>query len=125
MSDAPQHGPAPSPGKRLGAVLASLALFGLGLLAPSAGALTLAFSAPDLLTGEAGCNRYTASFALSGEGLAFGRAAATRMACPGALMEQESGMLEALSEVARFDLDASGALLLYGGDEVLIRARRD
>ena len=82
--------------------------------------------APDRLAGDTGCNRYAAPFALSGEGLVFGLAAATRRACIGALMEQESGMLQALSEVTRFDLDASGALLLHGGDdEVLIRARRD
>lgn len=79
------------------------------------------------LGGSGGCNRYNAAFDLSGEGLSIGPAAATRMACLPALMEQEQRFFAVLPRISRFDIDETGALLVYSNDqqEPLIRARID
>jgi heat shock protein HslJ len=60
---------------------------------------------------------------LTGEGLTFGPAAATRMACPGALMQIESAFLAVLARVTHFDM-RDGALLLMAGDRVALQLRR-
>lgn len=86
--------------------------------------VTLAFT-PGRVSGRGGCNRYTGSFTLTGEGLGFGPAAATRMACAPALMDQESRFFGLLPQVAGFDIDETGALLLLGADGLpMITARR-
>ena len=74
------------------------------------------------VSGAAGCNRYTASYTLEGEGLSVGPAASTRMACmePAGVMEQESAYLAALSAAASYAVertrltvyDTGGAMLL-------------
>jgi heat shock protein HslJ/uncharacterized membrane protein len=74
-------------------------------------------------SGRSGCNRYTGSYTLSGEGLSFGRMAATMMLCPEALMNLERDFLDALSRVTRFDIDPTGALLLIAGDETVVFLR--
>ena len=68
--------------------------------------LTMAFSA-DKVGGSAGCNRYSAAFTSTGEKLAFGPAAATRMMCakPERVMEQEQQFLTALETVATARVD--------------------
>lgn len=88
--------------------------------------VTLEFDAASRrLAGQGGCNRYNAAFDLSGEGLSIGPAAATRMACGAALMEQERRFFAILSRISRFDIDPTGALLLYSNDqqEPLLTAR--
>ncbi|NBB69695.1 MAG: META domain-containing protein [Alphaproteobacteria bacterium] len=85
---------------------------------------TLDFRPDGRLAGRASCNRYTASYQLTGEGLTLSPGATTRMACAAALMDQEQRFLAALDEVARFDVDATGALLLLAADgRVLVTAR--
>jgi heat shock protein HslJ len=74
------------------------------------------------LSGTAGCNQYTAPYTLEDGTLSVGPAASTRMACmdPEGVMAQETAYLEALSDVASYDmgrnwlrlLDGDGALLL-------------
>jgi heat shock protein HslJ/uncharacterized lipoprotein YbaY len=64
--------------------------------------------------GLASCNRYNAAFSLTGEGISFSGAAATMMACPEALMNQEQKFFRILEGVNRFDIDQTGALLLSG-----------
>ncbi len=87
--------------------------------------VTLDFRADGRLAGRASCNRYTARFELTGESLTVAPAASTRMACAPALMRQERRFLEALERVFRFDLDATGALLLIGTDgRTALLARR-
>jgi heat shock protein HslJ len=88
--------------------------------------VTLAFDGQGRVSGRSACNRYSGGYDLTGEGVSFGQIAVTRMACAPALMELERKMLEALSQVRRFDFDATGALLLIGGPEGtrLLTARR-
>jgi heat shock protein HslJ len=80
--------------------------------------VTLEFDAASRrLAGQGGCNRYTAAFDLSGEGLSIGPAAATKMACAAAVMEQEQRVFALLARISRFDIDPTGALLLFSNDQ--------
>lgn len=85
--------------------------------------LTLQFEDGGRITGLAGCNSYTGTFALSGEGLRIQTPAVTRKACAPALMQQEQRFFDALQAVERFDIAADGALVLRGGALRSILAR--
>ena len=76
------------------------------------------------VSGASGCNRYSGGFTLTGEGLSFGAAAGTMMACPEDQMAVEQAFLGGLTTISRFDIAADGALELYAADRVVIRARR-
>lgn len=85
--------------------------------------VTLVFDG-DRLTGRA-CNRFSGSYALTGEGLSFGPAAATRMACPAPQMEAETATFDALAAATGFDIDAEGQLVLVAADgSALLKARK-
>ncbi|WP_306151401.1 META domain-containing protein [Roseovarius sp. MMSF_3281] len=88
--------------------------------------VTIGFDAEGRTFGRAACNRFSGGYDLTGEGISFGPMAATKMACPPALMDLETKVFEALSQVWRFDFDETGALLLIGGPEgeALLTARR-
>lgn len=85
---------------------------------------TLLFDAGGRVAGTAGCNRWFAGFELTGEGLSFGQAGTTMMACPDPLAEQERRFLDALGQAFRHDFEDDGTLVLYGPDGPLLRARR-
>ncbi|SFJ54329.1 META domain-containing protein [Celeribacter neptunius] len=85
---------------------------------------TLLVGADGHLSGKASCNRYMGQMGLTGEGLDIGPLASTRMMCPEALMAQETRYLSALQSVDRFDIDETGALVLYSLDQAVITARR-
>lgn len=86
--------------------------------------VTLAFGADGRAAGLAACNRYNGSYVLSGEGLRLGPFASTKMACDPAAMDEEARFHATIARVTRFGVDDAGALLLYAGDEVVMRARR-
>ncbi len=87
--------------------------------------ITLAVNDEGRIFGTSGCNRYTGSFAIDGEGkINVGQLAGTMMACPEALMKQEGRFLQTLSKVDRFRIDETGALQLLLGEQVVIVARR-
>jgi heat shock protein HslJ len=75
------------------------------------------------LTGVAGCNRFSGPYSRSGDTLAAGPLAATRMTCPEPRMEHERRVLQLLSAPLRLGFDEAGGLLLAG--EGSIRLRRD
>jgi heat shock protein HslJ len=85
---------------------------------------TLKFHDDGGLTGRSSCNSYTTTYRIGGEGLAIGRTASTRMACPGALMDQEQRFLDILQQVQRFEIADDGKLLLIDGKGRKIAARR-
>jgi putative lipoprotein len=68
--------------------------------------------------GFSGCNRFTGDYARNESLLRFKPLAATRMACPEG-MAQEQRFLESLGEVVRFTISGEN-LALYTGDERLI-----
>jgi heat shock protein HslJ len=94
-----------------------------GEAVPEGVEVTMTFDG-DRVDGSAGCNRYTGGYSLTGEGLSFGPAAGTRMACPEPQMATEAAFYAALQAVDRFDIDAEGGLILLGADIPLIAARR-
>lgn len=77
------------------------------------------------VAGLAACNTYTASYEVDGSALTIGPAAATRKMCPEALMNQEQAFFDALGRVTRYEIDETGALLLFGdaSEEPLLTAR--
>ena len=86
--------------------------------------VTLNFAADGRVFGNGSCNTYNGGYVLTGEGLTLSRAAATMMACPPALMSQESRFFELLEKVQRFEISADGALILHTDDLRTITARR-
>jgi heat shock protein HslJ/membrane-bound inhibitor of C-type lysozyme len=92
---------------------------------PDDARVTLAFDGSGRVAGAGGCNRWSGGYTLTGEGLTFGPAAATRMACAPALMEVEGRFFAALEQVMGFDMDETGSLRLLGPDgAALLVARR-
>lgn len=65
----------------------------------------LEISADGSVSGSGGCNRLHGQATISGTSLAFGAIASTRMACPPAVMDQESKFLSALEMVRSFRID--------------------
>lgn len=69
--------------------------------------------------GNAGCNRYNATYRLSGDSLSFGPAISTKMACE-AGMDLEVAWLSALEKVATYSVTDS-TLTLLGADGPVAR----
>ena len=90
---------------------------------PNEPAVTLSFDATEALSGSGGCNRFTSRYTVTGEGVSFGPIAATRMACPGPVMDQEARLFAALERVFAFDIADDGSLVLLGPEGPLIVAR--
>lgn len=86
---------------------------------------TIAFDPDGRAGGRTGCNVYGGSYEINAEGVHFGQMVSTMMACPDPLMQQERRILDAIEKARRFDIDATGALVLTGGGDVLLRARRE
>jgi heat shock protein HslJ/uncharacterized lipoprotein YbaY len=87
--------------------------------------VTIEFLADGSVFGSGGCNRYSGGFTLTGEGLGFGPAATTMMACPEAASNMEQSFFQTLSTVIRFDISDTGALMLYDAEGAqVIRAFR-
>lgn len=75
--------------------------------------------AEDGASGAGGCNRFTGGYAESGEALALGPFAATRMACTGPAMDVEAAFFDALQATRSYRRDAAGLELLDEDGEVL------
>ncbi len=67
--------------------------------------LTANFGADGKLTGNAGCNDYTASYQSDGNKISIGPAATTMKACEQTIMDQETQYLAALATAATYRLD--------------------
>jgi heat shock protein HslJ len=74
--------------------------------------VTLAFDEAGRVSGVASCNRYLATYELTGEGLSIDGGASTMMACEPDLMEQERRFLDTLDAIRRFEIAPDGALVL-------------
>jgi heat shock protein HslJ len=69
--------------------------------------LTANFGADGKLSGNAGCNDYSAPYQLDGNKITIGPAVTTRMACEQAAMDQETQYLAALATAATYRIDGS------------------
>lgn len=77
------------------------------------------------VTASVGCNRLIGSYRRHGGVLGFGRVAATMMACPEALMEQERQFNQVLLRIDGYRFNPeTGRLTLLSGGEAAITARR-
>jgi heat shock protein HslJ len=86
--------------------------------------VTLSFVGGDVVAGRAGCNRFSALYEITGEGLSLSRFAVTRMLCPGPVMAQERRFLELMEQVVSFRIRDDGGLTLVtrGGERIETRA---
>ena len=75
---------------------------GTGVIADSR--VTIAFDEGGRVDGLAWCNRYLATYELTGEGLWIAGGTSTMMACEPSLMEQERRFLDALGAIRRFEI---------------------
>ena len=75
-------------------------------------------AATRLAAGYGGCNRFTGSYTLEGESLAFGPLASTRMACADG-MELEQSFHSALSRTARWRISGDRFEILDAGGKAL------
>jgi heat shock protein HslJ len=87
--------------------------------------LTLRLDADGRASGSSGCNSFTASYELgSKERFTLGPIASTRMACPPAIMEQETRYLSILDAAESYSVYASGSVSVIAPDGRAIRFRR-
>lgn len=87
---------------------------------------TIAFEAPDRVSGKTGCNRYFGAFRLDAESLAIGPLGATRMTCPKDEMAAEKHFLDLAARVTRATPGESGRMkLMAGDDEAMLLDRVD
>jgi heat shock protein HslJ/mannose-6-phosphate isomerase-like protein (cupin superfamily) len=89
-------------------------------LTPAERQPSLRFVAGGRVGGTDGCNRIQATYTVTGDRIAFGPIAATRMACPGT--ESLAGRFEAALKGAQRWRLASGRLQLFGQDDALLVA---
>jgi heat shock protein HslJ len=76
---------------------------------------TLAFERDGRIFGSGGCNRYFGTVKLSEDRLQLTPLGTTRMACPPAVMDQETRFLAALAATATFRSDGKLLLLDQAG----------
>ena len=85
---------------------------------------TLAFPEPGRVAGNGSCNRFFGSYTLINDRIAFGQMGSTRMACAGAVAEQESRYLAALQKAQRVQLQGSTLLVSVEGQDKPLRFSR-
>lgn len=85
---------------------------------------TIGFDADGSFSGRL-CNAYRGAYTLDGQAIAFGKVAATLMACPEPQGSQEGALFSAFESVARFEVGEDGTLSLLDADGgTLLTARR-
>ena len=74
----------------------------------------------DQVAGYAGCNQFTGSVTVTGNGLAFGPMASTRRMCAD-VMAQEDAYLQALESAHRFDIAGEDLAIQNAAGETVMR----
>ena len=69
--------------------------------------LTANFGADGTLSGNGGCNEYSAAYQIEGDKISIGPAVSTKKACEQAVMDQETQYLAALATAATYRIDGS------------------
>jgi putative lipoprotein len=78
------------------------------------------------VAGKGGCNGFGGTATIAGDKISFASLVATRMACPPAVMDQETKFLSALNDARRWMIDDQrGKLILFDSSnrEILLLAR--
>ena len=82
---------------------------------------TLAFPSKTSVSGSGGCNNFVGAVAADQGRLSLGQLAATRKACPGAVMKLEDDYLAALSQATGYRLDGEELVLLDASGTAILR----
>ncbi len=87
---------------------------------------TIEFGADGRISGNGGCNTYSASYQVNGSSLSIGQTQATQMMCaePEGLSTQEQEFLAALQRTASFRLEGNSLTLLAGNGNITVTAQR-
>jgi heat shock protein HslJ len=88
------------------------------------GKATLAFAEGGKASGNGSCNRFFGTAQIEGQTIHFGPLGSTRMACEGALMDQETKYLNALQAAERFEWKDPELVVYCKGYEKPLRFRR-
>lgn len=87
--------------------------------------LTLRLAPEGEASGNSGCNSFTTRYQTkSRDRIDFGPIAATRMACPAAVMEQEARFVAILDAAESYSVYGNGSLSIIAPDGRAIRFRR-
>ncbi len=82
----------------------------------SGSGITAQFSSDGMVSGSAGCNRYSGSYTVSGNSISFPSAlASTMMMCDSPVMDQETAYFNALSNAKTYSVK-NDQLTLYGSN---------
>ena len=76
------------------------------------------------VSGSSGCNRFSGSWAQTGQGVELSGIAATKMACPGPAMDTERRLLALLAAVTSVTYTAAGDAILAVPDGRKLTLRR-
>jgi heat shock protein HslJ len=82
---------------------------------------TLSFGEAGAVNGRGSCNRFAGPVTIKGDAIAFGALAATRMACPEAVMNQENRYFDALASAYRYELDGPYLYVYFGEQAAPLR----
>jgi heat shock protein HslJ len=85
---------------------------------------TLALPSAEKIAGRGSCNRFFGKAEIQGDSIKLGSIGATRMACPEAVMNQETKYLKALEAATRFELKEPYLLIHSTGLEKPLRFTR-
>jgi heat shock protein HslJ len=96
----------------------------LGGVAADHGQATLTFPEAGKIAGNGSCNRFFGSAEINGDAIKLSALGSTRMACPEAVMNQESKYLEALQAAERFEWKDPYLLIDCKGFEKPLRFTR-
>jgi putative lipoprotein len=92
-----------------------------GAVSPGEGKeLQMILRAEDQVGGYAGCNQFTGSMTVTGDGLSVGPIASTRRMCQG-VMEQEFAFLQALENAQRYSISGEDLAIENASGEVTMR----
>lgn len=92
-----------------------------GVEVPGPRAVTMEFDGDGRLSGQAPCNRYSAPYQMTGEGIVLGQGVSTRMACAPELMELEQSFLTLIQGSLPASIDDEGTLNLGEGRIIAVR----
>ena len=82
--------------------------------------ITMTFGKDGTVSGLASCNRFSAGYTLSGEGMSISKGLSTMMACEPDILEQEQKFLSMIGRVSRFSISAGGYPIFYTDDNARI-----
>jgi heat shock protein HslJ len=112
---------APTPSVAFNLLGSEWQLADLGGVAADHGQATLTFPEAGKVAGNGSCSRFFGSAEINGDAIKLSALGSTRMACPEAVMNQESKYLEALQAAERFEWKDSHLLIYCKGFEKPLR----